>query len=245
MPGEALSSRELAQDKEAAQRGGCFSVLLFPPFSAVLFGALLFVGLVHFPIFHLGMPEQASQSNYPRLATLFTPQVMRWESEILAWAAQHDLDPNLVATVMQIESCGNPKALSPAGAQGLFQVMPYHFATGEDETSPDTNALRGLNYLRRSLDHFDGNASLALAGYNGGINGASRPSNEWAQETRDYQYWGENIYADALAGKTNSPTLNEWLAAGGASLCAQAEQHQAAPQSAAQNLAAQNLAHVP
>jgi hypothetical protein len=242
MQGEALSSRELVQDREAAQRGGCLSVLLFPPFSVLLFGGLLFFGLIHFPTPKLVAPEQAAQSNDARLAKLFTPQVKRWETEIIGWAAQHGLDPNLVATVMQIESCGDPSALSSAGAQGLFQVMPYHFANGEDETSPDTNALRGLSYLRKSLDHFDGNVSLALAGYNGGIDGASRPSNEWAQETRDYQYWGENIYADALAGKVNSSTLDEWLAAGGASLCAQAEQHQAALRSAAQNLAPQTAA---
>ncbi len=231
MQGEAFSSRELVQDREAAQRGGCLSVLLFPPFSVLLFGGLLFIGLIYFPISSLG---ERSQSPDTRLAPLFTAQVMRWEPEIIAWAAQHDLDPNLVATVMQIESCGDPSALSPAGAQGLFQVMPYHFAQGEDRTSPDTNALRGLNYLRKSLDHFDGDAGLALAGYNGGINGASRPLNEWAQETRDYQYWGGHIYTDALAGKANSPTLDKWLAAGGASLCAQAEQQ-----------AALQFAHVP
>ncbi len=242
MQGEALSSRELVQDREAAQRGGCLSVLLFPPFSVLLFGGLLFIGLIHFPISGLG---ERSQSPDPRLAPLFTVQVLSWEPEIIVWAAQHNLDPDLVATVMQIESCGDPSAVSPAGAQGLFQVMPYHFAQGEDRTSPNTNALRGLNYLRKSLDHFDGDAGLALAGYNGGINGASRPSNEWAQETRDYQYWGINIYADALAGKASSPTLDKWLAAGGASLCAQAGQHQAALQSAPQNLAAQNLGPVP
>ncbi len=125
---------------------------------------------------------------------------------------------------MQIESCGDPQAVSRAGAMGLFQVMPYHFTESENSLVPYTNAQRGLSYLKNSLEHFDGNASLALAGYNGGINGASRPASQWAQEIIDYRYWGENIYADAIAGKNTSPVLQEWLEAGGASLCAQAEQ---------------------
>lgn len=105
--------------------------------------------------------------------------------------------------------------------------MPYHFAEGENPFSPNTNAARGLNYLRNSLEAFHGDSGLALAGYNGGINGARRPQSEWAQETRDYQFWGENIYADAAAGRQSSPVLEQWLAAGGASLCAQAEQREA------------------
>lgn len=141
----------------------------------------------------------------------------------MAWSADQGIDPNLVATVMQIESCGDPRAVSPAGASGLFQVMPYHFVEGENEFDPHTNALRGLNYLSNSLDVFANDASMALAGYNGGINGASQPQSHWAQETIDYKYWGENIYADAAAGRVNSLVLDEWMAAGGASLCAQAE----------------------
>jgi len=106
--------------------------------------------------------------------------------------------------------------------------MPYHFNKNEDPYSPSINALRGLDYLRSSLETYTGDVGLALAGYNGGINGASRPPSEWAQETVDYKYWGENIYSDAAAGRQSSPTLAEWLAAGGASLCAQAELHVAA-----------------
>jgi soluble lytic murein transglycosylase-like protein len=158
------------------------------------------------------------------LARLFTPQVLHWEPDIVAWSDQYDLDPNLVATVMQIESCGDPLAISPAGAIGLFQVMPYHFALGEDRFDPDTNAARGLDYLKHALAHFASEAGMALAGYNGGIAGASRQQAEWAQETVDYKYWGENIYADAAAGSGHSAVLDEWLNAGGASLCARAAQ---------------------
>lgn len=227
MQAEFPSSGDSVYEREAVQNGGCLSFLLFPPFSVLIFGALLLYGFTRFPFSNFVGTATDPHSN-GRLAELFTPEVQRWGSQIISWAGEHNMDPNLVATVMQIESCGDASAVSSAGAQGLFQVMPYHFAGGEDAFTPSTNALHGLNYLSRSLDHFNGDASLALAGYNGGINGASRPSGEWAQETRDYQYWGEHIYADATAGKTSSAVLAEWLAAGGASLCAQAAQHSAA-----------------
>jgi soluble lytic murein transglycosylase-like protein len=217
------SSKDLYEDGEAALGQSCLSVFLFPPFSVLFFGALLFWGLTSIPI------QPAYPAERPiRIAPFFTESVQRWKAHIIEWAAEHDLDPNLVATVMQIESCGDPQAISSAGAMGLFQVMPYHFTESENTFAPETNALRGLSYLKDSLEHFAGDASLALAGYNGGINGASRPASEWAQETIDYRYWGENIYADAIAGKDTSPVLQEWLEAGGASLCAQAEQRLAA-----------------
>jgi soluble lytic murein transglycosylase-like protein len=101
--------------------------------------------------------------------------------------------------------------------------MPYHFAEGEDSYAPNTNARRGLAYLAKALEAFEQDPGLALAAYNGGINGASRPQSEWPAETQDYLYWGAHIYADAQAGLANSSTLNEWMESGGASLCAQAE----------------------
>jgi len=154
------------------------------------------------------------------IAPLFTPEVRRWEPQILFWAARADVDPNLAATVMQIESCGNPYARSRAGAMGLFQVMPSHFLQGENPYLPDTNALRGLAYLKKALNASGGLPRLALAGYNGGISVLSRPSAFWAEETRRYVYWGTGIYEDARQHRSESARLREWLQAGGASLCA-------------------------
>lgn len=160
----------------------------------------------------------------PGIAPLFTPQVHHWETQIIAWALDHNLDPNLVATVMQIESCGDPLATSGVGAIGLFQVMPYHFANGESTYDPSTNAYRGLVYLATALQAKGGDPRLALAAYNGGITGTTRPEHLWPAETQRYTYWGENIYRDALLGKEASPTLSEWLDSGGSSLCNQASQ---------------------
>ncbi|MCA9980213.1 MAG: transglycosylase SLT domain-containing protein, partial [Anaerolineales bacterium] len=103
-----------------------------------------------------------------QLSPIFAPEVLFWAPKIVEWANQWNLDPNLVATVMQIESCGDPQAISSAGARGLFQVMPFHFTDGEDMFDPDTNAYRGMKYLELGMQQHGGDANLAMAGYNGG-----------------------------------------------------------------------------
>jgi soluble lytic murein transglycosylase-like protein len=123
---------------------------------------------------------------------------------------------------MQIESCGDPRALSRAGASGLFQVMPFHFHLGENPFNPDTNALRGTSYLSRSLEAAGGNARLALAGYNGGIGVIARGESSWSAETNRYVRFGGPMYEDARSGATSSPTLDEWYYGRGTSLCRQA-----------------------
>jgi soluble lytic murein transglycosylase-like protein len=161
-------------------------------------------------------------NNVTNLSPLFTREVQHWADDITRWANASSLDPNLVAVVMQIESCGDPRALSSAGAKGLFQVMPFHFQTGENPYNPETNALRGLNYLANSLNTAHGNVRLALAGYNGGIGVISRGEWTWASETMRYVYFGAPIYEDARAGLASSPKLEEWYQKYGAGLCKQA-----------------------
>jgi len=152
------------------------------------------------------------------IAPLFTPEVRRWSARIRAWGRAYNLDPNLIATVMQIESCGNPRARSPRGALGLFQVMPFHFGAGEDPLDPETNARVGLSVLAEMLRRAGGDVAQALAGYNGGPAVIGRPE-RWTAETRRYVHWGTGIYADARRGASRSPRLEEWLRAGGRSLC--------------------------
>jgi hypothetical protein len=169
-----------------------------------------------------GSPRPGAPDNSARIARLFTPSVHAWDADIVRWSEGYGLDPNLVATVMQIESCGNPHAVSRSGAQGLFQVMPFHFSDGEDMQAPEVNARRGLTYLAESLLLSGGKVGLALAGYNGGHGVIRWDPAQWPAETMRYAYWGEGIYADAAAGRASSPRLEEWLAAGGAWLCEKA-----------------------
>lgn len=167
----------------------------------------------------------------PSVAKVFTPEVQYWVPKIMEWSAQYGVDPNILATVIQIESCGDHMAGSSAGAQGLFQVMPFHFSEGENMHDPDTNARRGIEYLKGGLERADGHIGLAMAGYNGGWGVIPRGWGGWVRETRVYYIWGSQIYLDALNGKTpaQSTGLQSWLNAGGSRLCAQAAARQATP----------------
>ena len=204
---------------------GCLSGFLIPPLVVILIGIVLALTLTRVEISFADSQSPGfgrAQGKQNVIAPLFTPEVQYWSQNIEVWSKKWDLDANLIATVMQIESCGNPKARSSVGATGLFQVMPYHFADGEDPYKPGINASRGLPYLKKALDTREGVIRYGLAGYNGGINGAQRPESAWSSETVRYVYWGTGIFQDAQAGKTQSDRLDEWLARGGANLCTQA-----------------------
>lgn len=162
--------------------------------------------------------EQAHDLN----PSAFTPEVLRWGVHIERWAEAYTLPPELVAIVMQIESCGNPTAVSSAGARGLFQVMPFHFGAGEDWMDSEINAARGLEYLARSYQLSNGKIDLTLAGYNGGHSVITRHPSSWPAETQRYVYWGSGIWGDLGNDTVPSPTLNEWLVAGGEHLCRRA-----------------------
>ncbi|WP_120502252.1 lytic transglycosylase domain-containing protein [Roseovarius sp. EL26] len=99
------------------------------------------------------------------------------------------VSPALVLAVISVESGGRADALSGAGAQGLMQLIP---ATAErfgvnDSLSAQDNIKGGVAYLDWLLREFEGDAVLALAGYNAGENAVKRHEGvpPYA-ETRDY-----------------------------------------------------------
>lgn len=91
--------------------------------------------------------------------------------QILARAGQeHNLDVDLLASVIKAESNGNSRAVSHAGARGLMQLMP---ATASqlgvhDIFAPDQNVQGGSAYLDALLRQYHDNLALALAAYNAG-----------------------------------------------------------------------------
>jgi hypothetical protein len=159
------------------------------------------------------------------ISMVFMPSVQYWAEDIVRWSDAHGLDPNLLATIMQIESCGHPTVGSNAGAQGLFQVMPFHFTEGENYVDPETNAFRGASFLRQCLNASGGDVGLAMACYNGGQSLVTRPYANWPNESQRFHYWGTGIYAEATANQGRSTRLDEWLAAGGGNLCTRADGH--------------------
>jgi len=240
MPRARYIGQDQRQTAAASENGsGCLSIYWLPPLAAMFIAFLLAAFALNVPnqtsalINSAPIPTSNSSTaafaiNNSSAATsngispIFTREVQYWSKDIVRWANAASLDPNLLAVVMQIESCGDPRALSRAGATGLFQVMPFHFHLGENPFNPDTNALRGADYLSRSMQAASGNARLALAGYNGGIGVISRGEWSWSAETNRYVRFGGPIYQDASSGATSSPTLDEWYGKYGAGLCRQA-----------------------
>lgn len=91
--------------------------------------------------------------------------------EMLAHAgAAHDIDEDLLASVVRAESGGQVKAVSRAGARGLMQLMPDTAnAMGVDDAfKPDENIAGGTAYLDALLTRYHDNLALALAAYNAG-----------------------------------------------------------------------------
>jgi soluble lytic murein transglycosylase-like protein len=83
-------------------------------------------------------------------------------------AKQNGVDPGTLTRLLYQESQFNPKAKSPAGAQGIGQFMP---ATAKDEgvdvNDPKSSIYGSAKYLRKMTDQF-GNDQLGMAAYNWG-----------------------------------------------------------------------------
>jgi len=95
-------------------------------------------------------------------------------------ARQFDLAPELLHALVKAESDYQVRAVSPAGAQGLMQLMPATAAElgVDDPFDIEQNIRGGARYLRRMLDRFDGKLHLALAAYNAGPGAVSRHDNQ-------------------------------------------------------------------
>jgi soluble lytic murein transglycosylase-like protein len=85
-------------------------------------------------------------------------------------AAQVSLQPQVIHSVIKVESNYNPFAISPKGAQGLMQLIPAtarRFGVA-NVFNPADNIQGGSKYLKYLLDLYGGNYALALAAYNAG-----------------------------------------------------------------------------
>lgn len=99
-----------------------------------------------------------------------------FQSEIAAAARQYGVEEAVVRAIIHAESAYNPTALSRAGAQGLMQLMPPTAARFGVTDSYDAaqNIRGGVQYLAWLLKRFNGDLTLAAAGYNAGEGAVDR-----------------------------------------------------------------------
>jgi hypothetical protein len=113
-------------------------------------------------------------------------KVMRWGKEIQAASAKYDVDPALIAAVIEQESGGKPDIMSPAGAIGLMQLMPRTAKElGVNPFDSTQNIEGGTKYLATQLHRF-GSVEMALAAYNAGPENVFNFRYMYIAETQNY-----------------------------------------------------------
>ena len=116
-------------------------------------------------------PPQAAPPNTPASPSTYslgpspslTPAEMH---ELLAKAGtRHNIDADLLASLVHAESNGNTHAISRAGAQGLMQLMPGTASElgVQNSFAPDQNISGGTTYLDALLTRYHDNIAFALA----------------------------------------------------------------------------------
>ncbi len=135
------------------------------------------------------IPREAQTSMPLQIYSLLYP--CAFAEYIAKEAAANDIEPELITAIIRQESVFDPKIVSPVGAIGLMQIMPY---TGEEIAkdlreeyiqdslyAPSVNIRYGAYYIKKVLNQLNNNIVMAIAGYNGGPHNAKK----WRAQNSD------------------------------------------------------------
>lgn len=115
-----------------------------------------------------------------------TDRILRWAPYIQAASEKYQVDPAIIAAIIEQESGGNEKAGSHAGAIGLMQLMPRTArGLGVDPYDPAQNIDGGTHYILYQYKRF-GNLEQALAAYNAGPGNVINGNYLYISETQRY-----------------------------------------------------------
>jgi len=98
-----------------------------------------------------------------------------YDELILQETTKHQINPELIYSIIKIESHFNEKALSPKGAQGLMQLMPFtakRFGVTDPKDSKQ-NLKAGIEYMAFLINRY-GDVNYAIAAYNSGENAVEK-----------------------------------------------------------------------
>lgn len=136
--------------------------------------------------------------NFKVILKSFFP--LEYEKSIIEYSEMYNVDPNLVAAVINTESKFVVDASSSKGAIGLMQIMPdtgkwiaekLELSNFNEEiiADPEINIRMGTWYLKKLSEDFNGDYILVLAAYNGGPGNVTK----WLEDEK-YSSDGENLH---------------------------------------------------
>lgn len=107
-----------------------------------------------------------------------------WESYIMHYSSQYNVDPDLVSAIVYAESKGDPYRISRDGALGLMQIMPStaNFLGFNDVLDPEENIRAGVKYIAWLVKQYG--ETHALWAWNAGPECVSRK--QIPRETRKF-----------------------------------------------------------
>jgi soluble lytic murein transglycosylase-like protein len=139
-------------------------------------------------------PDAAATGAGAGTSTNWTTGDGKIDGLIRRYGGRYGVDPYLIYLVMRQESGFNSSAASTKGAQGLMQLMPGTAArySVRNRLDPAQSIMGGAHYLSDLLQLFNGNVSLALAGYNAG-EGAVMKYGDRVPPYKETRYYVQNI----------------------------------------------------
>ena len=127
----------------------------------IFVGLLIAIGLAALQPVSVLADDNSPLSNY------WKSKISRWADLILSNADDRGLDPNLICSIIFEESKGDPNIVSPAGAVGLLQVMPFPWRpSAESLKDPAVNLIAGTKTLSEIIRQAQGRLHIALMAYN-------------------------------------------------------------------------------
>lgn len=120
--------------------------------------------------------RQSSGSRTPTPASNVESRASSFDALIARAAAEFRLPEALLRAVIMVESGFRPDAVSPAGAQGLMQLMPVtaDYLDVEDPFDPEQNIFAGARFIRILSDRFNGDIEKVVAAYFSGPTAVKR-----------------------------------------------------------------------
>jgi len=157
----------------------------------------------------------ADSSSKPTAGTPTPPVVMAGAPDadrvrdylpfVRAAAEKYSLPIAFILAVMKVESGFQRTAVSPAGAQGLMQVMPFncHRLGIRDPFDAEQNIQGGTRLLRMLANRFEGDFVQVLSGYHAGGGAVDakagipfEETNLYVKKVLDYYYHYKEYYAE-------------------------------------------------